>query len=545
MNPGRTSARNASLFLLLALLSFAAWSDSAATAAGEAIFRQGVLPTGEPLQGMRGSEAGLEGAAAACFNCHRRSGLGASEGRIVIPPITGKYLYRPDRSKPEDLDFRYVQGYRLNREPYPDDASVARAIREGIGKDGRELNYLMPRFDLDDASMASLLAYLRGLSKEVAPGVTADTLHFATIITPDADPVKRQAMLAVLERFFADKNDFIRGGAKPIQSSREIVYRVTRRWQLHVWDLAGAPETWGAQLKKRLAEEPVFAVISGLGGRTWEPVHRFCQDEAVPCLFPNVDLPVVEETDFYPMYFSKGVWLEVELIAARLDEQKRQAGLRRVVQVFREDDIGEAAATALNRWAEDAGLQTVRRVVRGPGGSPLAAAVGDLHAGDALVLWLHKADVALLPAKAPDNAVVYLSGLMGGLESTPLPAAWRPVTHMAHPVDLPEQRRFRMNFPLGWLKVKQLPVTAERVQADTYLVCGILSEALGDMLDSFLRDYLEERLEDMLSRRVITGYYPRLGLGRGQRFASKGSYMVRFADPTGTRLLAEGDWTIP
>jgi hypothetical protein len=54
-----------------------------------------------------------------------------------------------------------------------------------------------------------------------------------------------------------------------------------------------------------------------------------------------------------------------------------------------------------------------------------------------------------------------------------------------------------------------------------------------------------ERIENMLSYRTITGYYPRLGLASGQRFASKGGYLVRFAEPEGTRLVADSDWMVP
>ena len=63
-------------------------------AAAEALYRQGILPSGRPLRAERQRAEPLEGAAAACVNCHRRSGFGTEEGRIVIPPINGKYLFR-------------------------------------------------------------------------------------------------------------------------------------------------------------------------------------------------------------------------------------------------------------------------------------------------------------------------------------------------------------------------------------------------------------------------------------------------------------------
>ena len=164
-----------------------------------------------------------------------------------------------------------------------------------------------------------------------------------------------------------------------------------------------------------------------------------------------------------------------------------------------------------------------------------------MGAGDALVLWLRPADLAALPAPPAQAAAVYVSGIMGRLEDAPLPPAWRGVARLTYPFDLPDVRRVRMNFPLGWFKVRHIPVVDERVQTDTYLACVILSETLGHMLDSFVRDYLVERVEVMLSHRLVNGYYPRLGLAPGQRFASKGGYIARFAaDGRGSWPTASG-----
>ncbi|MFM0390178.1 c-type cytochrome, partial [Paraburkholderia dipogonis] len=229
----------------------------------------------------------LRGAAAACMNCHRRSGLGSREGNNNIPPITDRYLVHPRVENPEEFDLPYIPGMRTNREPYTD-ATIARAIREGLDSEGKPLSNLMPQYALNDTDMAALIGYLKRLDRRRPAGVTDTVLHFATIITPDADPVKRRGMLDVLKQYFDDKNVFPLGATPPLRSSRKMMFMVNRRWELHVWELNGPPSTWHEQLRRYLAEQPVFAVLSGLGGKNWAPVHEFCEQEAVPCLFPNV-----------------------------------------------------------------------------------------------------------------------------------------------------------------------------------------------------------------------------------------------------------------
>ncbi|MBB5201843.1 c-type cytochrome [Glaciimonas immobilis] len=509
------------------------------------LYRKGMLPFGLMVRAEWGANGSVKGAEAACVNCHRRSGFGTTEGKFVIPPIAGRYLFRPHGNQPEDIDFRYGAGFIPKHQPYTD-ATLANAIRNGIGRDGKPLNALMPRFVFDDVTMAALIDYLKVLSSDGVLGVTDDTLHFATIITPDADPVKRQGMLDVLERFFRDKNEFIRGGFQRMKSDKGIMYRVSRKWQLHVWELTGGPDVWEQQLHARMIAEPVFAIVSGLGGTTWAPIHRFCEREAIPCLLPNVEIPVNTENDFYTIYFSRGVLLEAELLAYRLRHKYVTPGRRRLVQVFREGDIGPQASAALADALKIAGWQSTSRVLKlSDNAAELAKAVDSVAASDVLVLWLRPPDLALLPSSPKPGESLFLSGVMAQLENAPLPPAWRENALMTYPFDLPEVRKVRMNFPLGWFKIRNIPVVSERVQADTYLACQILSESLGDMLDSFVRDYLIEQVEAMLSRRLVNGYYPRLGLAPGQRFASKGGYIVRFAQQGSMQPIVDGDWIVP
>jgi hypothetical protein len=532
--------------LTCALLAASAWGrpkplSEPSLNTAELLYRQGVLADGTSLRGERQGAEPIEGRAAACANCHRRSGFGVEEGRIVIPPITGKYLFRGGSTDALQMVHPGSEAGAPRRSRYTSE-TLARAIREGIDPDGRKLDYLMPHFALDEPTMGLLIGYLKQLSTHPSPGALTDILQFATIVTPDADPAKRDAMLEVLNHFFGNKNAFYRGDDPPLQRERRIHFRVLRRWQLYVWELSGAPDTWEAQLHKHLKLEPVFAVISGIGAKTWEPVHRFCESESLPCLLPNIDLPVVAEKDFYSVYFSRGVLLEADVIAQRLGTAATTASVPHIVQVFRSDDIGAAAA---NELASALGSPTTMSMQPVKTKHDLANAVRAAGSEDALVLWLRPQDLHALPEGRPQSKTVFVSGLMGGLESAPLPPYWRNITRMTYPFDLPAQRVIRMNYPLGWFRIQHIAVVDERIQTDTYLACSIVAEAAGTMLDNFVPDYLLERVEVELSHRIINGYYPRLGLAPGQRFASKGAYIARFPDQAGTRVVAEGDWIVP
>jgi hypothetical protein len=532
----------------------------AALVAGERIYLEGVLPSGLPLHGVRQDQGEARGAAGACVNCHRRSGLGTIEGVSLVPPITVKYLRRSTATNANDLEMAHVEGYQQHRVPYTE-ATLALALRTGLASDGRSLSVLMPRYDLDEASMGDLLAYLGELGSGAVPGVSETTLQFATIITPDADPIEREAMLSVMRRFFDNQRDVIAAETRPMKASREIRYRVTRQWQLHVWELHGAPDTWQKQLHDHMAAEPVFAVVSGLGRSSWEPVHRFCEGEHVPCLFPNIDNPTVDESDFYSVYFSRGVLLEADLLADWLAGPKAStARVRRLIQVYRLGDAGVAGAAALRAATLGKHWEAVDRPLPSTAGKKeLAAAVRGLGADDVLMLWLRADDLKALPSTAP-SAMILLSGIMGGLEAAPLPEAWRQDVHMSYPVDLPERRLARMNFPYGWFKVQHLALPAERVQINTYLACVVTSETVGHLFDSFVPEFLIERMEMMISRRLANAYYPRLGLAPGQRFASKGGFVVHFDEHSaavampatadtqsshGIKVIADGDWMSP
>jgi len=531
-------------------------ASASAVKAGQALYLRGVLASGALLRAAReGGAQGASGAAAACVNCHQHSGLGSTHQSTgiragaaykQIPPIAGRYLFERNAGH-EVANLPYVDGMRSNRTPYTP-ATLSRALREGIDPDGHKLSNLMPHFEIGEDDLSALIAYLNTLYPARVPGVSQATLQFATIITPEIEPERRGAMLEVMQKFFAERNSRQMVPSAPMRASGHTqfsrsMFMVHRQWELHVWELSGPPSSWGEQLDQHFAKEPVLAVLSGLG-HDWTPVHAFCERQRLACLFPNVEVPVDTAGDFYELYLSRGVLLEAGLIGVGLSEPAAGAPVKIVHQIYRAGDSGEAGAKALAQALRSRGVEVHETRLEAAEADP-AGAVHAASGADALVLWLRPADLAALGDVHEAPPLVYMSGQLGGLERAPLPVAWRARTHMAYPYDLPDKRVVRVDYPLGWFRIRGIKVVDEPMQADTYLACGLVSEAVKEMVDAFYGPYLIEVLQAMVEHRIVTGYYPRLTLAENQHFASKGGYLVHFADGESRKLLADGEWLTP
>jgi len=521
------SIRCISLAALLAALL-----PAFAAAPGRRLYREGVLPAGALLRAELPGGVVMEGSAAACASCHRRSGYGGVDGQTFVPPITAAALFRERAPRRAELFGKLYQEelspaalarlHSLGTRPAYTEATLAAALRDGRDPTGRALDPLMPRYRLDDHALADLAAYLRTLAATPAPGVDEKEIHFATVMTPGApgaDPAARQAVLGVLEAFFHRKNTDVARILRQPPLYKDDAAAGARRWVLHVWDLTGAPETWPGQLAERYREQPVFAVLSGAGG-DWSPVHAFCESEEIPCLFPETDLPPAEP-GAYSLYFSAGLTLEAETLARHLRETAAGRTLR-VVQVFRPGDPRSAVpAAALRRSL--ATVKAIRVEDRDPADLATALRTGR---PDAVVLWLPAADVvqwAKLPAPPAGGPVprLFLSWSLLGRTLPPLPEPWRShvclIDRFAPPgVESPHAYRAH-----AWLLSRGIPRIDDRLQLDTWFTLSLTEAALMHLVDNFSRDYFVEAVERETGRVPNPGVYPRLSLGPGQRFASR------------------------
>lgn len=495
--------------------------------AGRRIYENGILPSGAPLRAWRAGMM-LTGADGACVTCHQPSGMGTLEGKRIVPPVAGRVLYRPVTHDGPRRSRRFEFSARnVRTRPAYDIDKLARAVRDGVSAGGEALAWLMPRYELDAGALAALDAYLRTLSAGTAPGVDADVVHFATVVAPGSAPGREQAMLEVLHACFE----------QDMADQRKLGGRA---WKLHVWHLDGAPAAWDAQLATAWTRQPVFALLSGISGRGWGPIDHFCERSGVPCLFPNTDMPQAGGGS-WSMYLSGGLELEAHVLARRIRGAERAA--TKVVQVFREGGLGADAARLLATALAGSDITVEARALAAD--ALLDARVIETGTNDALVLWLSGEDVARLPdAEAPASAAIYLSGTLGGFESVPLPERWRAAALIVYPVELPAALRARLEYSLRpWLETHGIPPRDERLQGSTLAACNLLIEGMARIRDVYVPQYLVESVEIAMGGAAESAPFPRFALGAGQRFGSKGAYLVKLsADGT---VIPDGGWMVP
>jgi mono/diheme cytochrome c family protein len=474
------------------------------------MYREGIRPSGEPLTAFVTGDVPFLGTQFSCQSCHGRSGMGAAEGAYIVPAIAGRLLYAAS-PQPE--------------RPAYDSESLARALREGFAPTGRRLDPLMPRYQISDDEVAALAAYLAGLSLGPSPGVDDRRIRLATVVTEDVLPDVRDAVLAVLRIYVDEKNRQTRmesqrhdRGATPA-SRRPATFR---EWALDVWTLVGPSESWREQLEERYRSTPVFALLGGLSASSWGPIGRFCESHEIPCLFPGTDLPDAEASDFYTLYFSRGVELEADLIASHLAANPAPA----VIQVF--CDAVPARAAAALRWAlTQKGVEVDDVEFACEQSLPVMTLASRMAAapGSAAVLWVRSHQLADLEHPLPPGRIYLSSTLLDrDLEGEPVSVPGPAL--VAHPFRLPGEPDAALARFTVWARTRGIEIRHPRLQGEAFFACLAANDALTHLSRYFVRDYVLDMLDHAQGLAAYLPIHPRPTLGPGQRFLTKGGYVL-------------------
>jgi mono/diheme cytochrome c family protein len=533
----RYPARN--LLVVLALLFLACdqgaseTSPSAAVVgtespdAGRRMYREGIGPSGEPLTAIVTGDVPLVGTQFSCQTCHGRSGMGSAEGQVVVPSIAGPILFA-DLHQP--------------KRPAYDVATLARALRDGVGATGQPLDPLMPRYRLSDGEIAALAVYLASLPTGPSPGADDKEIRFATVVTDDVPPDVRDAVLEVLQTYVDEKNRQTRlESQRPNRGTTPASRLPTlfREWVLDVWTLSGPSEGWGAQLEERYRAAPVFAMLGGLSGRSWNPIGRFCEDHEIPCLFPATDLPDAEASDFYTLYFSRGLALEADLIARDLEANQ----IGSVIQVYCGDAPARAAGD-LRSLLVPQGVAVEDLVFACD--EPLPAAdLASLMASDpaaAAVLWVRGGALAGLEQPLSAGRTYFSSTLLDRYLDGPVLSAPGPA-FVAHPFRLPDQSDSAFGRFKAWARSRGIEIRYPQLQAEAFFACLTANDALTHLRRYLVRDYVLDMLDHAQGLAAYLPIHARPTLGPGQRFLTKGGYVLPIRD--GQLDTKDATWILP
>lgn len=484
-------------------------------ARGQAIYETGRRVDGSAVPAHRPGAGAVPAADAACINCHRGSGMGQREGRLLVPVIAGPILFAPlHRStmlRPHP-GMRQVPLRAYDRPAYTSQA-LASAVIGGIDVAGRPLDAAMPRYRLSAQDAADLEAYLRELGREPPAGVSAGVMHLATVLTPDAPPETRRTVAAATAAWAGQLS---LGG-----------WRV----QWSPWVLEGPPEGWAAQLDKRWQAQPVFAMVSGAGSTQWAPVARFCEARRLPCVFPSIELPPASTDEaHFNFYLSEGIRAEAALMAQWHAQQP--APLRAVQQLVAAGDGAAKAGAAHLQRLLPAGLARTPAPVAAGDTAAMAAAYRAAREAEALVLWARPAAVSdfLRQTTPRPGVVLWLSALVSPAHRIEVPAAWRPqVLWASVHADTVRRNAGASMSMTPWARALGLPADLDpMVLSEVHAATFFFTDTLARMREGLNTAYFNETLEETVDLRPAGSGFFRLSLGPNQRVAARGGHMLGF-----------------
>jgi len=517
---------------------------------GERIYREGLLPNGEPLMAFVKGDIPVPGTAFTCVSCHLRAGIGSVEGGVYTPPTNGRTLYSPLKKIHKGVEVKF--GEDPFRRPAYTDETLVELLRYGVDPAGKVLDEVMPRYLLEDEDAAALVSYLKNLSSEFSPGVSDREIRFATVYSEDAAAVDREAMVSGIEKFLLDKNALAnsyrntrtqrdRMMARAMSVSRELE---TRKLTLARWVLKGSPDTWRTQLEEYNRREPVFALLGGLVTGDWEPVHRFSEENRIPCIFPNTDYPVISESDWYTMYISKGYHQEGESVARYLSSRNDLLQRGVTLQVVRDSLTGRTLSTAFEKNWQQLGFEKPATVYLRKGEALTAELLTREFARvapDAVMIWDDGTALAPLQSMAAamkNPPALFLSAGYLGADTFRIPEAIRDITYLAYPYRLPQDKVIE---PMMGGEIR-FQVDDNKIARQTYALAQLLSMAVMEIKGNYYRDNLLDVIGMSMDR--VVPLYERLSFGPGQRYASKGCYVVQLGKGEKPELIRKSEWVI-
>jgi ABC-type branched-subunit amino acid transport system substrate-binding protein len=316
----------AALLLVLGLVGAAhGQALTPAEQIGRRLYHDGVDGAGKLIEArVAGSATPLKGKAVSCGNCHGEDGRGRPESGVDPGDVTWTDMTKP---------YGHVHAGNRRHGPY-DRAGFIRAMRDGVDPAGNVLEPAMPRYDLSDADLEALVAYLKRLDRQVDAGITDTTLRVGTVLPTSGRLADNgRAVQRVLQGYFDGINQ--RGGVHG------------RRLLLAVAPLGDEASDARLAAERLLKQDSVVALLAPLTARSERSFTTMVEAAKVPVVGPLTLFPdSTSSSSLYVFHVLPGVPELAEALAVHLHPVLALGG-RPVVLLHAAGADGEATARAV------------------------------------------------------------------------------------------------------------------------------------------------------------------------------------------------------
>ena len=524
---GRLRARVAivtAIGLLAIPLLTAAAGLSAAERRGKQIYAEG--KGRKPITAvLAGSGLKAPGAAFACAYCHLGEGAGTKEGGVRSADITFTTL---------SADRPGARPSGRAHPPYTEEG-LRNAVLGGFDPGGNVLHEAHPRYEIAEADLTDLVAYLKVLGREPVPGVTEDEVRVAMLL-PEQGPLAEagKSVRGLVAAYFEELN--ARGG----------LFRRGLRLAPIFYDPA-KPEAVAAAVKGPLEAEDAFCFLANLGVPPEDTALQRLSAAKVPVIAP---LLIATEggygTDRTTFHIYASVRDQARVMVDFLGLELGEKG-KRPALLYASDGAGEAGAAGAREQAKAGAQALVAEVSFAAGKLGAAEAVRRLKAASAgaVLFFGPGADaVALLEEAARQRwRPVFLAPapMVGAslFAASPAPAN---AVYLASPVATPDPASPGMAEFSRLVRASNVPGEHRSFQLMAYAGVKLLEEGLRRAG----RDVTRARLMDTLGtlREFPTGVTPPLTYNENRRVGALGAAIFKL-DGESKRLAPAAPWREP
>ena len=469
---------------------------------GAEVYHRGASQSGPPVFANVGSSGlRLPGTILPCAGCHGPDGRGRPEGGVDPVPVTWEHLTKA---------YGHRHGGRREHPAFTD-ATLKRAITQGIDPAGNRLDPAMPRFEMATDDLEALIAYMKHLGRETAPGITATTITLGVLV-PGVGPLAAagDAAAAVIQAYVGEIN------AQAGVYGRSIVLRTER---------LGGDAAAAVAAVDRLIDEPVFALVGAIPSPLQAPVAERVEVEGMPLfhLWPPAAREAPDQR-LYGFYLLAGLKQEALSLVEFADEQLRLGRPRAALIVASPQRDGPVVEAVQSRWADATRIDApttadeARRIAR-----RLSADGVNLIC----VLARHDGVAMLLDAAAAAGWFPYVlvPGSLAGGGLGKVSAGFDSKIFLAYPL-MPRDRDPEYLQKLEALRAKTgAPPQHLFSEAAAFVAVSVLVEGLRSGGRGLTRDALVAGVEKLYLYR--TGLTPPLTYGPNRRIGAAEARIVR------------------